>query len=184
MRYIILLFFILILTPFKSYGKDDKLEIKKLLVGELVDFDLSKEKINISNLKFENQLNEEITFSNYSGNVLLINFWATWCAPCVKEMPSLDRLQGQMQNKIKVIAVSEDRGKVDKVKKFFKEKEIKNLEEFHDKKGELAKELNLIGLPTSLFIDKKGEIIGRFEGEMEWDNVDVINLINYLNDKY
>ena len=111
---------------------------------------------------------------------MLVNFWATWCAPCIKEMPSLDRLKKKINKNFDVIAISVDRDGVKKVKDFFNENKIANLGKYFDIKNSLAKEMNLIGLPTSFFINKKGDLIGYFQGDMEWDNDTVVEFINYL----
>ena len=111
---------------------------------------------------------------------ILVNFWATWCAPCIKEMPSLDRLKYKVGNNFDVIAISVDRDGINKVKDFFDNNNIKNLEKFFDIKNSLAKEMNLFGVPTSFFIDKNGNIIGNYQGDMEWDNLTVIEFIKYL----
>ena len=111
---------------------------------------------------------------------ILVNFWATWCAPCIKEIPSLDRLKSKFEKNFDVIAISLDRDGKKKVTDFFNENKIINLEKFFDIDNSLAKEINLIGLPTSFFINKKGDLIGYYEGDMEWDNDTVIEFINYL----
>ena len=111
---------------------------------------------------------------------MLVNFWATWCAPCIKEMPSLDRLKSKVDGDFDVIAISVDRDGVEKVTDFFNENKISNLEKFFDIKNSLAKEMNLYGVPTSFFINKEGDLIGYYHGDMEWDNDTVINFINYL----
>ena len=111
---------------------------------------------------------------------MLVNFWATWCAPCIKEMPSLDRLETKINGDFDVIAISVDRDGVEKVTDFFDENKISNLEKFFDIKNSLAKEMNLYGVPTSFFVNKEGDLIGYYQGDMEWDNDTVINFINYL----
>ena len=93
MKKIILIIFVITLLSFKSYNDSQNDEIKNFIVGELKDLELIEDKKNISNLFFKNNLNENIKFSKFNGNILLINFWDTWCHPCIKEMPSLDRLQ-------------------------------------------------------------------------------------------
>ena len=111
---------------------------------------------------------------------MLVNFWATWCAPCIKEMPSLDRLETKINGDFDVIAISVDRDGVEKVTDFFDENKISNLEKFFDIKNSLAKEMNLYGVPTSFFVNKEGDLIGYYQGDMEWDNDTVFNFINYL----
>ena len=111
---------------------------------------------------------------------MLVNFWATWCAPCIKEMPSLDRLKSKVDGDFDVLAISVDRDGVEKVNDFFNENKISNLEKFFDIKNSLAKEMDLYGVPTSFFVNKQGDLIGYYQGDMEWDNDTVINFINYL----
>ena len=178
--FFISIFLILITISSSSYSKEEKGIINSFLKEELEDFELSKEKQNISDLKFKDDEGKEISFSDFQDKVLLVNFWATWCAPCIKEMPSLDRLKKKINKNFDVIAVSVDRDGVKKVKDFFNENKITNLGKYFDTKNSLAKEMNLIGLPTSFFINKKGDLIGYFQGDMEWDNNTVIEFINYL----
>ena len=178
--FFISIFLILTTISSSSYSKEEKDIINSFLKEELEDFELSKEKQNISDLKFKDDEGKEISFSDFQDKVLLVNFWATWCAPCIKEMPSLDRLKKKINKNFDVIAVSVDRDGVKKVKDFFNENKITNLEEYFDTKNSLAKEMNLIGLPTSFFINKKGDLIGYFQGDLEWDNNTVIEFINYL----
>ena len=180
MKFFIFILIILSSLSFKSYNNKDKNLINEFLNNELEDFELVEEKKNVSNLVFKNYENKEISFLNFKGKVLLVNFWATWCAPCVKEMPSLDRLKSKINGNFDVIAVSVDRDGNEKVNEFFKENKINNLEKYFDIKNSLAKELDLFGLPTSFFIDKNGNLIGFYQGDMEWDNNTVIEFINHL----
>ena len=180
MKFFIFILIILTSLSFKSYNKKNGDLISEFLKNELEDFELSKEKKNISNLTFKDHQEEKISFSDFRGKILLVNFWATWCAPCIKEMPSLDRLKSKVDGDFDVLAISVDRDGVEKVNDFFNENKITNLEEYFDTKNSLAKEMNLIGLPTSFFINKKGDLIGYFQGDMEWDNDTVIEFINYL----
>ena len=180
MKFFIFIFIIFVSLSINSYSNEHKSSINEYLKNELEDFELSKEKKNISNLVFNNYKEEKVSFSEFKGKVLLVNFWATWCAPCIKEMPSLDRLKYKVGNNFDVIAISVDRDGINKVKDFFDNNNIKNLEKFFDIKNSLAKEMNLFGVPTSFFIDKNGNIIGNYQGDMEWDNLTVIEFIKYL----
>ena len=180
MKFFIFILIILTSLSFKSYNNKDNDLISEFLKNELEDFELSKEKKNISNLIFKDHKEKEISFSDFKGKILLVNFWATWCAPCIKEMPSLDRLETKINGDFDVIAISVDRDGVEKVTDFFDENKISNLEKFFDIKNSLAKEMNLYGVPTSFFVNKEGNLIGYYQGDMEWDNDTVINFINYL----
>ena len=178
--FFISIFLILTTISSSAYSKEEKGIINSFLKEELENFELSKEKQNISDLKFKDNEGKEISFSDFQDKVLLVNFWATWCAPCIKEMPSLDRLKKKINKNFDVIAISVDRDGVKKVKDFFNEQKITNLGKYFDIKNSLAKEMNLIGVPTSFFINGKGDLIGFFQGDMEWDNDTVIEFINYL----
>ena len=180
MKFFIFILIILTSLSFKSYNNKDNDLISEFLKNELEDFELSKEKKNISNLTFKDHKEKEISFSDFKGKILLVNFWATWCAPCIKEMPSLDRLETKINGDFDVIAISVDRDGVEKVTDFFDENKISNLEKFFDIKNSLAKEMNLYGVPTTFFVNKEGDLIGYYQGDMEWDNDTVINFINYL----
>ena len=176
------LYILIILTSlsFKSYANNEELLMDKFLEKELEDFEISKENKNISNLTFEDYTGKKIKFANFKGKILLINFWATWCAPCIKEMPSLDRLKLKINDDFDVIAISVDRDGVKKVTDFYKKNKINNLKKYFDVKNFLAKEMDLFGVPTSFFIDKSGNLIGYFQGDMEWDNETVVKFVNFL----
>ena len=180
MKFFIFILIILSSLSFKSYDNKDKDLISEFLKNELEDFELSKEKKNISNLIFKNHQEKKISFSDFRGKILLVNFWATWCIPCIKEMPSLDRLKSEVDGDFDVVAISVDRDGVEKVTDFFNENKINNLEKFFDIKNSLAKEIDLYGVPTSFFVNKQGYLIGYYQGDMEWDNDTVIKFINYL----
>ena len=181
MKFFFISIFLILTTLFlSSYSKEEKGIINNFLKEELEDFELSKEKHNISSLKFKDEQEKEISFSDFKGKILLVNFWATWCAPCIKEMPSLDRLKSKVDGNFDVVAISVDRDGEKKVIDFFNENKITNLEKFFDIKNSLAKEMNLIGIPTSFFVNKKGDLIGHYQGDMEWDNDNIIKFVNYL----
>lgn len=104
------------------------------------------------------------------GRGVVLNFWATWCIPCVREMPALDALVAKLKDRgVDVIAVSEDRGALNKVPAFFKDKNIENLDLYFDQRGQLSRKLGIDGLPTTLLIDATGREVGRVKGVLEWD---------------
>lgn len=116
----------------------------------------------------------------FDGNIVLMNFWATWCGPCVEEMPSLDRLQAAYADKpLKVVAVSIDRGGLRAVEPFFDRNGINTLDVYLDKTSNSMVAFKARGLPTTLLIDGNGHLLGRFEGEAEWDSPDAEAMIDY-----
>ena len=121
-----------------------------------------------------------MNLSDFRGKVVLLNFWATWCAPCVLEMPSLDRLQAEMgSDKFMVLALSIDSEGLEVVIPFFKKLGLKSLAVFLDPKGKATKSFGLRGLPTSYIIDHRGRIAGELMGPAEWDTDEAKALMRY-----
>ena len=108
------------------------------------------------------------TIADYRGSGVVMNFWATWCAPCVREMPSLDRLQAEVR-RIRVLALSVDRGGAPVIEAFYRKHGIANLDVLVDRGAKLMRKLRVRGLPTTLLIDSEGNEVGRVVGPAEWD---------------
>jgi thiol-disulfide isomerase/thioredoxin len=126
-----------------------------------------------------------VTLQDFKGKVVLLNFWATWCAPCVEEMPTLDALESDLRDEgLKVLAVSEDAGGRDQVEPFLREKlNLDNLEIFLDPKGRLGGAMGLRGMPTTFLIDARGNVVGGMEGPADWNGEPVKKLIRYYLDR-
>jgi thiol-disulfide isomerase/thioredoxin len=123
------------------------------------------------NLTVSDGTDVAIPLSHFRGGVLLINFWATWCAPCIKEMVYLDRLQGDMKGlPVLVMPVSEDKGGLPVAKGFMTRQKLTFLKTYTDPGAAAAQVLNVTGLPTSYIVDKKGRLVQRVEGPFEWDS--------------
>jgi thiol-disulfide isomerase/thioredoxin len=117
----------------------------------------------------------------FKGTVMLVNLWATWCAPCVREMPDLNDLADKMADKpFRVIAISQDRGGAKDVQTFFDENDIHNLDVALDPKGALARSFKVRGLPTSILIGKDGNVIGYVEGVAPWADPAVVRYFTDL----
>lgn len=111
---------------------------------------------------------EEANLTSFVGKPVILHFWATFCGPCVKELPELDEYAIKHSDKVHVIAVALDLKDADKIRRFYESKGIKNLSIAYDKTGALAHKFKATGLPTSIFIDSKGHEIGRIVGMVEW----------------
>jgi thiol-disulfide isomerase/thioredoxin len=113
--------------------------------------------------------------ADFRGKVVLLNVWATWCLPCRKEMPTLDRLQASLGGPdFEVVALSIDRGGVEVVRKFYAEIGIQHLAIHNDTSGKAGFALATAGLPTTLLIDRQGQELGRLIGPAEWDAPDMV----------
>ncbi|MCP5085233.1 MAG: TlpA family protein disulfide reductase [Rhodobacteraceae bacterium] len=116
---------------------------------------------------------EETDFSAYRGKVLLVNFWATWCAPCREEMPALDALQREMGGEdFAVLTIATGRNPVKMIEVFFDKVGVSNLPVLRDPTQRLATAMSVFGLPTSVVLDREGNEIARMTGEAEWDGAD------------
>jgi thiol-disulfide isomerase/thioredoxin len=132
-------------------------------------------------LTFLDAEGNEVRLADFQGEVVVLNLWATWCAPCRREMPSLDRLQAKYGGAgLEVIALSLDRGDVAKVREFFEELEITSLAVYHDPTARAGRELGAPGLPTTVVMDRAGREVGRLLGPAEWDSEEALAVIKAL----
>ncbi len=126
-------------------------------------------------LSFIDAEGRRVDLADFKDRVILLNLWATWCGPCVKEMPSLDRLQGQLGgDAFQVVALSLDRGGRAAVEPFYKKTGVEHLAVFLDPASDSMKALSLRGLPTTILVDPEGRELGRVEGAVEWDAPEVV----------
>ena len=111
-----------------------------------------------------------VALADFKGKLVLLNLWATWCQPCLKEMPSLEKLQASREDKLTVAAVSEDRGGKNVVEPFIAKLGLEKVKIYLDPKSAVGHAFSVRGLPTTLLIDPKGQVVGRVEGAAEWDS--------------
>ncbi|HEX9811815.1 MAG TPA: TlpA disulfide reductase family protein [Burkholderiales bacterium] len=127
---------------------------------------------------FADENGREVTLEQFRGRVVLLNVWATWCVPCRKEMPTLDRLQAKLGGPdFEVVALSIDQDGIAAVRKFYQEVGIKHLRIYNDPTADATARLNILGIPATLLVDRAGREVGRALGPAEWDAPDVIELI-------
>lgn len=138
--------------------------------------------MEVPNLAFvEGSSRRSVTLSDFRGRPILLNIWATWCTPCRKEMPSLDRLQAKFDpKKFLVLALSIDRTDMSTLTTFYSDVGIKFLDIYVDQAGKATRELGIVGLPATLLIHADGLEIGRKLGPAEWDDPSFIELIRSL----
>ncbi len=154
----------------------------------------AKEVPNIKNIVINNELKtyDNITFldsngkiiklNDYKGNLILLNFWATWCLPCKKEMPSLDALKVNPNfYNIKIFPINVGKDNVEKSNKFFKDLKIKNLDIYFDNPVTLAKDLSLRGVPTTILFNKEGQEFARIIGSIDFEDKEFLKWIKFYN---
>lgn len=134
----------------------------------------------VPQLQFTDEAGRAWSLADFRGRVILLNIWATWCPPCRKEMPSLDRLQARLGGPdFEVVALSIDQGDdaLFLVQEFFLEIGIKHLRIFLDRTGGAASTVGSLGLPVTLLVDRGGMEVGRLVGPAEWDSAEAVALV-------
>ncbi len=150
----------------------------ELAKGTLEKLQLVKAPKPLPDLAFNDADDKPLKLADYKGKIVLLNFWATWCAPCVKEMPSLDRLQAEMgKDKFVILPLSLDGPTKPKVAPFYQDKKLGNLGVYFDKGRKAMQALDVSILPTSILVDAEGRELGRLEGEADWDKPEALALM-------
>mgnify|MGYP001471137484 CR=1 FL=1 len=150
---------------------DQKPDIKNLKIH--------KDPKQVSNIVFKDYKDLAVSLEDFKDSLVLINFWATWCAPCKEEMPSLDILQSNKKiNNLIILPINIGKDNLDKAKKFFEDLKIKNLKLYYDDSVKLANNFSLIGIPTTILINKKGEEFARILGSIDFEDE---NFIEWLS---
>jgi thiol-disulfide isomerase/thioredoxin len=132
----------------------------------------------VPEIRFHDDQGHDLTLADFRGRVVLLNLWATWCVPCRKEMPTLDRLQGRLGGQdFVVVALSIDRKGIEAVRGFYNEVGVEKLGIYLDPSGKGSHDLAIPGLPATLLIDREGREVARKLGEAEWDSPEMVSLV-------
>lgn len=152
--------------------------LQALAVGDMANFRASAAPAPVPAVVFEGGAGEPLSPADFEGRVVLLNLWATWCAPCREEMPALDRLQAALgSERFEVVALSVDSKGHELARRFFAEHGLGNLAFYIDPTARANVTLKAFGLPTTLLIAPDGREIGRLVGPAEWDGDDAKRLI-------
>ena len=136
----------------------------------------------LTDFTFLDEKNNQFSLKDFEGKLILLNFWATWCAPCKKEMPSLDILQNKKNlNNLKIFPINVGQDNLEKTLNFFEDLNIKNLKPYFDSPVTLAKKFQLRGIPTSILINKNGEEFARIVGSIDFEDKKFIEWISSYN---
>ena len=150
------------------------------LTGWMQNFTPAEKAEPAPKLEFRAKDGKALKFSDFAGKIVLVNFWATWCGPCIREMPSLLRLQkSRGGDDFTVIALSQDLRGWPIVAPFLKKNELGDLPIYVDPKTAISRGMQIKGLPTSVLLDRQGRELGRLAGHAEWDSPEALALINH-----
>lgn len=138
-------------------------------------FSMHRTPRKLPTLAFNDSAGHAVHLRDFHGKVVVLNVWATWCAPCRKEMPTLDRLQAKLGgSRFQVVALSADTTGPKTVQAFYQLIGIRHLAAYVDPTSQVLSELDVLALPTTLLLDRNGAEIGRLTGPAEWDNPEMI----------
>ena len=169
MRILILLIYLM-----SNSFANEALDIKNLVIH--------KEFKKYDSLTFLNTQKDQLNLDDYKGNLILLNFWATWCLPCKEEMPSLDLLhQNKDLDNLKIFPINVGQENLEKTSIFFKDLEIENLKIYYDPPITLAKKLGLRGIPTTVLLNKNGFEFARIVGSIDFNNREFIEWLKKYN---
>ena len=151
-------------------------------LSEIKNIVIHKDLKVYDNVIFLDKNDKKINIKDFNGNLLLLNFWATWCEPCKEEMPSLDRLQiNENLSNLKIFAINISQESKKKIDSFFKDLNIENFDPYFDAPTTLAKTFSLRGVPTSILIDKSGKEFARIIGSIDFDDKNFIEWLKTFN---
>ena len=169
MRFLIIFIFL-----FSNSFANEATDIKNVVIN--------KELKKYDELTFLDSQENQLNLSDYQGNLILLNFWATWCAPCKEEMPSLDSLQNNKNlDNLKIFPINVGQDNTEKASNFFKDIKIKNLKFYFDSPITLAKKFKLRGIPTSILINKDGFEFARIIGSIDFEDKKFIEWLSNYN---
>jgi len=169
MRILIILIFLL-----SNSFADETTDFKNLII--------KKEQKKYEDLSFLDVDKKQVNLDDYRGKLVLLNFWASWCAPCKEEMPSLDLLQSNKNlNNLQIFPINVGQDNEKKAKDFFEELDIKTLNIYFDTTITLAKKFQLRGIPTTILISKDGYEFARIIGSIDFENQKFIKWLSKYN---
>lgn len=138
------------------------------------------EPVRLPDVSLQDADGRETSTGAMQGSPLLINLWATWCGPCIEELPSLRRLADQAEGAFRVVLLNQDRGGAAVANAFLRRLRIEGLQSFSDPQGRISRALSVRGLPTTFVARGNGSLIGRYEGGAQWDAQGVSHYIKHL----
>jgi thiol-disulfide isomerase/thioredoxin len=155
--------------------------LEALREGDMRKLNFHAEPERGSEVTFIDENDVELSLADLEGKYLLVNFWATWCAPCRHEMPQLSNLQAELgSDTFEVVTIATGRNPVPAMQMFFNEIEVDNLPLYRDPRQALARDMGVLGLPITILLNPEGQEIARLRGDAEWDSDSAMAIISAL----
>jgi thiol-disulfide isomerase/thioredoxin len=154
-------------------------DIADLRAGDMKKLALHADPVAVPDIGLVTDTDAPATLADYRGRWVLLNFWATWCAPCRHEMPALDRLQAAMPD-LAVVPVATGRNAVEGLRRFYEEAGITHLPILRDPGSDLAHAMGVLGLPITVILNPEGQEVARLIGDAEWDGADAQAILGAL----
>lgn len=169
------------LVIFVNPRSEEDQGLEALIHGELAGFELAQAVNPAPKTAFFNAAGDKLTLADFAGKVVLVNLWATWCAPCLKEMPTLDALQAALGgDDFEVLAISVDAGGAEKSQAYLDRLGVSHLNLYVEPSFKINREVEAFGLPATLLFDREGHLVGRMAGPAEWDAKEVQTLVRHV----
>ena len=165
-------------NPVPAERSEASVALDRVAIGEVANFAPKPAPVALADVSFRDAAGGEVSLSDFRGKLVLLNLWATWCAPCREEMPELDALQAELGGEIfEVLALSVDTAGQEQVVSFLDSVGVTHLAPYHDPSAKANFTLGAFGLPTTILISPQGEEIGRMAGPAHWASEDAKALI-------
>jgi thiol-disulfide isomerase/thioredoxin len=160
----------------------DMSEVEALREGDMKKLVFHADPKPVSDVAVTDEDGSSYSLSDMQGNWLVVNFWATWCAPCRKEMPTLSALQDIFDGRpVEVVTIATGRNSVEGIARFLEDIGADNLPRYRDPKQALAREMGIMGLPITVIVDPDGREIARLRGDADWDSDSAISILEALS---
>ena len=152
-------------------------------MGHMQSFEMASSLRPRPTVAWKDDAGLEVSLANFSGKVVMLNFWASWCSPCLRELPSINRLQARLgSDQFTVVALNVDRGGKSVASRYTRRLNLDKLNLYLDQDNNTVKSMKLQSMPTTIIFDAKGREVGKLVGSAEWDSEEAVGLLQWFID--